>query len=250
MYHIYHITIVILIPIGTNKYLSVTIESKITNVSDNMQSRKQLIWLSCIDKPRTLKDISEEWKYANPTALYKGNLASKMKESKLLDIQKVGSGSIFYLGGFEGWFNKASFNGNEKFILKDKKEWLKFLDSQFARKTFFTIELVKTFFKGDIDKIKLHGFELPKVVLGFSVMFLVLEENGININENKEFVKDFLIPMQEDLIFDYANYLKNIKLDTEELKKHDYILNTVYGKLKTSKITPFLKKVLGMIKQK
>lgn len=111
------------------------------------------IWLGCIDKPRSLKKISKEFGYADPSSLYqeyKGkSLVDWMLEEDYLSLTKEGRKYKY----------KAKFG---EFVGKD---FQKFLNKDWVRSQLFGIEKIETLFN-----VEEYG---PKVIRKFGFDFLL-----------------------------------------------------------------------------
>jgi len=123
--------------------------------------RANIIWISCMEKPRTLKEISKIWHY-KLSALYKGKLAEKMIKAGIIKLERLEGKNKYYYTRTE-WIPQIFYNDlrNFSFVfgvsdqeikyrlekLKQKENGIiEFYDSDVARKCLFSLDLIKLFF--------------------------------------------------------------------------------------------------------
>ncbi|MEM5777203.1 MAG: hypothetical protein QXJ06_02035 [Candidatus Aenigmatarchaeota archaeon] len=132
-----------------------------------------IIWISCLDKPRSIKEILEIWNYNKKGgALYRKELIKKAFEIGMLQQgEKIPSKEIKYYSIFD-WFNKDFYEYvikkntftfdttmEKEALLKlvKKDDYRKFLDKDEVRKFFFSIDKIKKLYNGDTMKVRLSG---------------------------------------------------------------------------------------------
>jgi hypothetical protein len=123
--------------------------------------RANIIWITCMEKPRTLKEVSKIWNY-KLSALYKGKLAEKMIKAGIIQLERAEGKNKYYYTRTE-WIPQIFYNDLRNFSsvfgvsdqeikyrlkkLKQKEnEIIEFYDSDIARKCVFSLDLIKLFF--------------------------------------------------------------------------------------------------------
>jgi len=120
-----------------------------------------IIWVSCLERPRSMKEIMDEWDYKTGAgALYRSEITTNMLQSNIIRLVKVDKEN-FYSSDFS-WITKDFWKyfvklsepkvkiAIEKEILKQItehfEEYMTFLNEESVRKALFKIKDLKQYY--------------------------------------------------------------------------------------------------------
>lgn len=193
-----------------------------------------MIWCSCVDKPRTIKEIQRIWGYKGNALYQKGMRKSIPKE--MIDDGFIEDKGMIKERGVSGKLIYAKLDWIPKFLYEffinlkvkynnilpsqlfdcvvDKKRFVKFLDEN--RATFFFPERLKVLF-GDKDTLKNH-YEMcvvaPMLVM-LNLLILRLLEKQLKLK------KEMLFIVTQSMVFNPAvkvNFFDYSRLVMNDLK--------------------------------
>lgn len=126
-----------------------------------LNANSKIIFLSCIDKKRSIKDIALEWNYRYEAGkLYHGNSQELLLKNKFVNKEKSGK-YVFYkanMNKFGKYLTKMiddikeedAIETNLKMILKENETvFLNLLQEDFVEKEIFSINNLKTLYYND-----------------------------------------------------------------------------------------------------
>lgn len=195
-----------------------------------------VIWASCLDKPRTIKEIQRIWGYKGNALYQKGmrkSISKEMIDGGFLEIkgevkERGVTGKLVY--GKLDWVPKFLLDffidlkmkyGNSMpsqlfECIIDKKKFIKFLDEN--RLTFFFPEKLKILF-GNKESLK-NNYEMcivaPMLVLFNTVMLRLLQRQLKLKKELLFIVTQSMVfnPSPRINFFDYSRHvMKDLKID-------------------------------------
>jgi len=195
-----------------------------------------VIWCSCVDKPRTVKEIQRIWGYKG-NALYQKGMRESIPKEMIEDGYLEVKGKVKERG-VSGTLVYAKLNWIPKFLLDffidlkmkygntmpsqlfdciiDKKRFIRFLDEN--RVTFFFPEKLKTLFGGK-ETLK-NNYEMcivaPMFVLFNTVMLNLLQKQLKLKKELLFIVTQSMVfnPCPKINFFDYSRHvMKDLKTD-------------------------------------
>ncbi len=183
-----------------------------------LYSKAALVWVSCLEKPRSARQIADAWKYTQPNSLYRSNIFSELLSKKLLDVSRIEDRQNFYLSNFDGYSDMAERKLHDE---EEIHEWIKILKSEEIRACFFSLDAIKGLFDADFEKAKRYGFTAPiQIAVSIISIFSVLA-NDFNYNLDAQIetrITDGLIPILDLLSpqglsvtdLNYQDYLSSI----------------------------------------
>jgi hypothetical protein len=182
--------------------------------------RLNLLWISALGKETSLKEIGEVWKYKTHIPLYKDKLPQLLVDARLWKIVRIEDREAKYLSIFDGYpefikiYPKTEFT---ELFLADFDKFKAFLEDEYIRKALFDIDNVKIFFKNRSEYAQMFGHMLPIVALYEALTFLYFKE---------------IIFFEAHLFFNTAEYCQKAfaSLDTEQMRKWAFLLDTKFGK--------------------
>ena len=124
------------------------------------EDNEVLIWLSCLEKPRSILQINQQWGI-NSSVLYKGNLANNLISKKLLVVDRVESKNVYYKSIFDGFkdeLRKKPLSSIDKIFLKDWNIFKVELESHLMRDVFYNIEALQALLFNNTDIAKERGY--------------------------------------------------------------------------------------------
>lgn len=126
-----------------------------------LNANSKIIFISCIDKKRSIKEIAHEWDYKYESGkLYHGNSQEELLKNKFVKKEKTGK-YVFYkadMKKFGKYIMKMiddmneddEIEGNLKMVLKDNyAEFLEFLGEDFVLERVFSIKNLKRLYYDD-----------------------------------------------------------------------------------------------------
>jgi len=126
-----------------------------------MNANSKIIFISCIDKKRSIKEIAREWDYKYESGkLYHGNSQEELLKNKFVKKEKTGK-YVFYkadMKKFGKYIMKMiddmneddEMEGNLKMVLKDNyAEFVEFLGEDFVLERVFSIKNLKRLYRDD-----------------------------------------------------------------------------------------------------
>ncbi|MBI5224603.1 hypothetical protein HY989_01920 [Candidatus Micrarchaeota archaeon] len=123
--------------------------------------KEWIIWASCIDEPRNLKQIMEKWEYKTEAgALYRSDLVNSLIKSRAIRVVRVENKANFYEAETKminkGFLNKVLDEGDptqgehySESIFSNQKEYLEFINKDYVRKTIYSLDRLKAFYNSD-----------------------------------------------------------------------------------------------------
>lgn len=208
-----------------------------------IETRSSLIWMSCFDKERTLKEISQIWNIQS-TALYKFKINKSMVNEKLLKEVRTEGRNVYYKAILDGLktkiqnIEKGKISTIDKILLEDLENHKKikdFFESEYFRQKYFNIEAIKKLFYNNPNIAKEQGYYLPIIILHIlELQYYLLHIDNINKTSQDTF------NMQLDLQLSFYNlflrekynikkYLEKCDIKAEDINKiPPEIAETVY----------------------
>ncbi len=126
-----------------------------------LNANSKIIFISCIDKKRSIKEIAREWDYKYESGkLYHGNSQEELLKNKFVKKEKSGK-YVFYkadMKKFGKYIMKMiddmdendEMEGNLKMVLKDNyAEFVEFLGEDFVLERVFSIKNLKRLYDDD-----------------------------------------------------------------------------------------------------
>jgi len=126
-----------------------------------LSANSKIIFISCIEKKRTIKDIALEWNYKYEAGkLYHGNSQEELVKNKFVKKEKSGK-YVFYTANmklFSKYLNQMIEAINDEYYLeKNLKEVLtenfdmfaEFIEEDFVVKKVFSLENIKKLYYND-----------------------------------------------------------------------------------------------------
>jgi hypothetical protein len=199
-----------------------------------MKDRTNILWVSCLDKERTIKEVAETWKYKSPIGFYRDFLPQKMVEMKLWKIAKVFKREAYYQSIFDGYFDwlKQLEPDDEKvnLLIKEKEIFLKFFEEN--KDLLFSLDLVKIFFKNDVESAKEQGHLLPMISLSAIISLCYFVKKGIVSDKNYSNLPVLFSLFNIFPNIDFGNYVSELlkRLSLDKLESWSYFLDTELGK--------------------
>jgi membrane protein CcdC involved in cytochrome C biogenesis len=199
-----------------------------------MKDRTNILWVSCLDKERSIREIAETWKYKSPIGFYRDFLPQKMVEMKLWKIVKIEMREAHYQSIFDGYFDwlKQLEPDDEKvnLLIKDKEIFLKFFEEN--KTLLFSLDLVKIFFKNDVESAKELGHLLPMISLSTIISLCYFVKKGIASEKNYNDLPGIFSMLNILQIIDFRGYVRELlkRLSLDKLESWSYLLDTELGK--------------------
>jgi len=193
-----------------------------------------VIWCSCVDKPRTIKEIQRIWSYKG-NALYQKGMRKAIPQ-EMIDEDYIESKGTVKERGVSGNLLYAKLDWIPKFLydffiglkvkynntlpsqlfdcILDKKKFIKFLDRN--RATFFFPDRLKVLF-GEKDTLKNH-YEMcvvAPVLVMLNLLMLRLLEKQLKLK------KEMLFIVTQSMVFNPAcriNFFDYSRLVMKDLK--------------------------------
>ena len=188
-----------------------------------------IIWVSCLDKPRTIKDIQKFWGYEANALYQKGEkrpIWQEMLEKGFLEqrgrVRKRGAAGILLYGKLD-WlldYLKSFFKDlrvksenplpSHLFDCFDKNKLIKFLEKK--RTTFFFINRIKVLF-GNKENLKNNPemcFFVPMIVL---LNFFIIS----TLKKRMKLGKETLFLVTQSLVFNIGLKVNLVKYTKELL---------------------------------
>ncbi len=193
-----------------------------------MDDRSPLIWISCLDQPRTIKEIQDAWKITPDNYLYRGNVASKLIEKNLIKITKVESKNIYYKAIPDGLLDlfKERYPVEYPSMLKEWPLYSKFLFSEEVAKKFFSLDKIMILCRNDTRIGKELGYKIPLHVLGIINSFYRNpgkeasdDDLDIELHDTVNMIRNFNSTFNLSYGFDSAKYLEKIRVTADDLKR-------------------------------
>ncbi len=138
-----------------------TVMSNKSNISDMLNANSKIIFISCIDKKRSIKEIAQEWDYNYESGkLYHGNSQEELLKNKFVKKEKSGK-YVFYkadMKKFGKYISKMiddmdeedELEGNLRMVLLDNHdEFVEFLGENFVEKEVLSIKNLKRLYNDD-----------------------------------------------------------------------------------------------------
>lgn len=126
-----------------------------------LNANSKIIFISCIDKKRSIKEIAREWDYKYESGkLYHGNSQEELLKNKFVKKEKSGK-YVFYkadMKKFGKYIMKMiddmneddEMEGNLRMVLKDNyAEFVEFLGEDFILERVFSIKNLKRLYRDD-----------------------------------------------------------------------------------------------------
>ena len=199
-----------------------------------MKDRTNILWVSCLEKERSIKQVAETWKYKSPIGFYRDFLPQKMVEMKLWKIVKIEMREAYYQSIFDGYFDwvKRLEPDDEKvnLLIKEKEIFLKFFEEN--KTLLFSLDLVKIFFKNDIESAKEQGHLLPMIALSTIISLCYFVKKGIASEKNYDNLPKLFSLFNIFQTVDFGGYVSELlkRLSLDKLESWSYLLDTEFGK--------------------
>lgn len=201
-----------------------------------------IIWVSCLEKPRSIKEVLEAWGYSvRAGALYRKKMIEKAVNFKMLKLGSFPGKEIKYLSIFD-WFDEKMMRlyrpgiigqpKMEKKILRrmiKKRDYFKFLEEENVRRFFFDIERIKIFYGGSFENVKtLTGFPLISIPIIFIQLYLIKKEME-KAEREKDEKKMKILKLAEKTIRIFLTLISNIVRNIDITSYIDILLNDKNG---------------------
>lgn len=221
-----------------------------------MGAKESLIWISCIDKSRSILEINRVWSISSAT-LYTKNVASDMIRKNLLKVDNIESKNIFYKSKFEDWLYFTPDDDVKKSLKKDQNVYTNFLNKEYIRKNLFDIDAVKILSNHNIDIAKRFAFKYPTIILLQVLLYKRIQEffkselvhyNTDSFKYTINFLQTFLNTNRIVGIQNYTKYvisydfLNHIEPDYKKLKNTEF-----FEKYINKPLNPFLPLMKKMV---
>lgn len=184
-------------------------------ILEKQEGYSRLIYLSCIDEPRTRMDLTREWGMSESGRhLYRESVKETLGQMRNRGFIEQTS------KGIKSSFNRRIENYLEQETGLELNNFTKLLRQTWVRKNIFSLENIKSFYGFNSETHK-RSIQRNRVMFiePFQVFILAKIIHERNINQNSE--KDILANLLRRNIF-YGNLNHNQILDSalEELDKH------------------------------
>jgi len=201
-------------------------------------SKAWIIFVSCLDKPRSLQQVMKAWGYnAQAGALYRPDILKEMMDIGMIKIAGVRK-HVFYYSLFD-WLDREIIRVIEKEKdlgknpfhdltfpifepLKERskrKKLISFLDSEKVRQTFFKLERVKTLFRNSHEIARRYGANLIFYPLVGLMYYKLFDKKTRKQYEKLLIAIGYIQPLVS--ILNTLGYLKSI--DEKELEDIEVI---------------------------
>jgi len=212
-------------------------ERKIIKNQTQFMHSKQIPWaivFSCIDKPRSFREISMEWgvKKKNDPTFYRGGLLKKLWDYKLIKVSptKFEGGKEYYWEGNIDWgfdylelFKKdRSYLENQlllSVVFNNKDSFKKFLNKN--KKVIWELRKLKILFNNDIESLK-KNHEYLILATFYIPLFLSIKKSLSKTKDSKG-----KLPTEEQLFALISSTLKVVSMGAIELNLHDYTMEVL-----------------------
>ena len=191
-----------------------------------------VIWCSCIDKPRTIKEIQRIWKYKG-NALYQKGMRKPIAKEMIDDgflvykgtVKERGvTGILFYANldwlpeFLDKFFKDLKIKFNNSLpsklyeCIQDKKRFIQFLDEK--RTVFFLPERLKILF-GDSENIKTNYEMVIMVPMLFLFNLLVLRvlQDQLKLKKEMSFIVTQSMVFNPSLRINFLDYSTSLMKD-------------------------------------
>jgi len=174
-----------------------------------------IIWLSCLEQPRSLPEIIRLWNYKSHTIFYKKDFPSY-----LLDHRFVKKIRTTYFSILDGWFdNLESSLDFVKLIKKDKDTWKLILESEDVRSTFFKSTALFKLLEEDSSIAKKYWSQIPIMVIKMMCSFDIFGDfiKKVKLEKQTEQFKLLLLSFFGSVFklfhLNFPEYINEIGLD-------------------------------------
>jgi hypothetical protein len=157
-----------------------------------------------------------------------------MVEMKLWKIVKIEMREAYYQSIFDGYFDwlKQLEPDDEKvnLLIKEKEIFLKFFEEN--KTLLFSLDLVKIFFKNDIESAKEQGHLLPMIALSTIISLCYFVKKGIANDKNYDNLPNLFSMFNIFPNIDFSGYISELlkRLSLDKLESWSYLLDTELGK--------------------
>jgi len=192
-----------------------------------------IIWISCLERPRFLKDVALIWKYKGVVIMYKKDYIGWLLNNNF--VKRV---NRRYFSILDGWFdNLESSLDFVKLIKKDKDTWKLILESEDVRSTFFKSTALFKLLEEDSSIAKKTWSIIPIIVIRLMIL----------LDFFKDYIKKLRIEKKTNdltiLLYSFFGSILGItQLDTEKYINEigiDRLLSLVDKISKTIQSTEF-----------
>ena len=200
------------------------------------EDNEVLIWLSCLEKPRSILQINKIWGIKS-SVLYKGNLANNLISKKMLVVDHIESKNVYYKSIFDGFkdeMSKMPLTIVDKTFLKDWKTFKGFLENDFMREKYYEIDALKSLLFNDSEIAKSRGYH-SILAMAYMLLWLGHYKSLFNYKDDDpldhcEFEKKvnstlyYSSPWVEwcPYYYEILSEVSNVKSLSEEIKKTEY----------------------------